>query len=451
MTTEVNTEEIISRVNAGFDKAKSELIDFVQIPSVSASSFDQTTLVESANWVAERAKQLGLDTEVIQLQTEDGRTGRPAILASRPAEEGKPTILLYAHHDVQPPGDSAHWDSEPFVADERDGRLYGRGTADDKAGVVLHLAAIEAADPGVGIRLFIEGEEEVGSPTFVDFLNTYKDRLEADAIVVADSNNWKVGTPSLTTSLRGVARLDVTLTALDHALHSGMYGGPVLDAVTLAARLIATLHDEEGNVAIEGLLHEDNVDVDYPEEDLRRDAGVLEGMKLAGSGSFTSRLWTKPAISVIGMDVTSVDLASNTLIPSVNMLLSLRVAPGQDSKEAAVLFEKHLRKHAPFGAHLDISVAECGPAFQAGEETDVIRDARWALKTAWDTEPVDIGVGGSIPFISDLAEVFPDAEILVTGVEDPDTRAHSENESLHIEDWRKAIIAEALLLSRLGA
>lgn len=393
---------------------------------------------------------MGLDTEVIQIETEDGLVGRPAILASRPAEPGKPTVLLYAHHDVQPVGELSEWDSEPFDAVERDGRLYGRGTADDKAGVLVHLAAIEAAEPGVGIRLFIEGEEEVGSPTFVAFLEKYRERLEADVIVVADSSNWKVGVPALTTSLRGVVQLEVSIKVLDHALHSGFFGGPVLDAVVVASRLISTLHDDAGNVAVAGLLQEDSTQVDYPEDDFRRDAGVLDGVQLAGSGSFTSRLWTEPAISVIGMDVTPVAISSNTIIPSVDLAISMRVAPGQDSREAAELLAQHLRDHVPFGAQIEVTIAEAGSAFSAGEDTEATEMARWALKEAWGVDPVDIGQGGSIPFIADLAKAFPRAQILVTGIEDPDTRAHSANESLHIEDFRNAIVAQALLMSRLA-
>ncbi|QCX46603.1 dipeptidase [Arcanobacterium haemolyticum] len=441
---------ISSRVDDAMPAILDELKEFVAIESISASSFDQNTLKESAAWIASRVEKLGLDTEVIQIETEDGLVGRPAILASRPAEPGKPTVLLYAHHDVQPVGELSEWDSEPFVAVERDGRLYGRGTADDKAGVLVHLAAIEAAEPGVGIRLFIEGEEEVGSPTFVAFLEKYRERLEADVIVVADSSNWKVGVPALTTSLRGVVQLEVSIKVLDHALHSGFFGGPVLDAVVVASRLISTLHDDAGNVAVAGLLQEDSTQVDYPEDDFRRDAGVLDGVQLAGSGSFTSRLWTKPAISVIGMDVTPVAISSNTIIPSVDLAISMRVAPGQDSREAAELLAQHLRDHVPFGAQIEVTIAEAGSAFSAGEDTEATEMARWALKEAWGVDPVDIGQGGSIPFIADLAKAFPQAQILVTGIEDPDTRAHSANESLHIEDFRNAIVAQALLMSRLA-
>ena len=446
----MTTDALAARVDALMDQATSDLIELVAIPSVSASSFDQTQLDRSAAWVADKARGLGLDAEVITLTTDSGLVGRPAVLASRPAADGKPTVLLYAHHDVQPPGSDAGWLSEPFVAVERDGRLFGRGTADDKAGILVHLTAIAAADPGVGITLYVEGEEEVGSPTFVDFLTTYRDRLAADVIVVADSNNWKVGTPSLTTSLRGVCTVTMTLSVLDHALHSGMYGGPILDAVTLTSRLVATLHDDAGDVAVAGLTGYDTTEADYPEVDLRADSGVLDGVQFAGSGSLASRLWTKPAIAVVGMDVTPTDIASNTIIPSTKTVLSLRVAPGQDPAEAAQALVDHLKANVPFGAQLDVTIDEMGPAFSAGEDTDVTHMAREALETAWGAKSVDIGVGGSIPFIADLKKIFPEADILVTGVEDPDTRAHSQNESLHLGDWRNAVLAEAIMLTRLG-
>ena len=445
-------EHIASTVDAQLPTHRSQLEDLVRIPSVSADSFDQAQVRRSAEAVAELARARGLDTEVIQLHTASGKVGRPAVLAHRPASAGKPTVLLYAHHDVQPEGDPAGWDSEPFEPVERNGRLFGRGAGDDKAGVMVHMAALAALgeSTGVGVTLFIEGEEEVGSPTFHDFLETYKDRLAADVIVVADSNNWKVGTPSLTTSLRGVTSLSVRLDVLDHALHSGAYGGPILDAVTLMSRLIATLHNPDGSVAVAGLTSYDDAEAEYLEADLRADAGLLEGIELAGDGSIASRLWTKPAISVIGMDVTSVAKSSNTLIPSCTSQISMRVAPGQAPLEAAEALRAHLEANAPFGAHVSVAVEEAGPAFKAGGDTPATIAARWALEKAWGTESVDIGVGGSIPFIADLHEVFPAAEILVTGVEDPDTRAHSQNESLHLADWRNAIVAEAALIARLG-
>ncbi len=445
-------EDLASAVDAQLPTHRAELEELVRIPSVSADSFDQAEMIRSANAVADLARERGLDAEVIQLHTASGLVGRPAVLAHREAGAGQPTVLLYAHHDVQPQGALQGWLSDPFEPVERDGRLYGRGSADDKAGIMVHMGALSALgdDLGVGVTLFIEGEEEIGSPTFHEFLETYRDRLAADVIVVADSNNWKVGTPSLTTSLRGVTGVSVTVDVLDHALHSGMYGGPILDAVTVMSRLIASLQNPDGSVAVAGLAAYDDATANYTEQALRVDTGILDGVALAGHGSIASRLWTQPALSVIGMDVTSCDKASNTLIPSCTARLSLRVTPGQDPAEAARALVAHLQENVPFGAHLAVHVEEAGPSFKAGEDTPATVAARWALEKAWANESVDIGVGGSIPFIADLAEVFPEAEILVTGIEDPDTRAHSQNESLHLGDWRNAILAEAALLARLG-
>lgn len=447
-----HAEKLTRRVDAALARTRDELESLVRIPSVSAFPQAAERMRESAEAVAELARTRGLDAEVVELETAAGLRGRPAVLAHRRAAPGQPTVLLYAHHDVQPAGSPDGWLSEPFEPVERDGRLYGRGTADDKAGIMVHLGALAAlgGESGLGVTLFVEGEEEVGSPTFKDFLAAYADRLAADVIVVADSNNWKVGVPSLTTSLRGVVTAEFTVRTLDHALHSGMYGGPVLDAVTCAARLVATLHDADGAVAVRGLASYDDATAEYAEEDLRADTGLLDGVRLTGRGSIASRLWTQPSLTVIGMDVTSTAEASNTLIPACTVWLSLRVAPGQDPGEAAQALVRHLEENAPFGARVEASVEETGPAFKAAGDSPAASAGRWALARAWGRPPVDIGVGGSIPFIADLHDAFPEADILVTGVEDPDTRAHSQNESLHLGDWRNAILAEALLLSRLA-
>ena len=270
---------------------------------------------------------------------------------------------------------------------------------------------------------------------------------------MADSSNWKVGTPSLTTLLRGVVQVDVRLDMLDHALHSGQYGGPVLDAATAMCRLIASCHDEAGDVAIAGLVSRSQADPDfpgYPEADFRADAGVLDGVELVGTGDVTARLWTKPSLTLIGIDVTPLDLAGNVLIPSCTARLSLRIAPGQDPSEAQEALVAHLEKHVPFGGRLTVSGRETGPAFDGSEATPASQAAHWALSTAWGTEAVNIGQGGSIPFIATLKETFPEAQVLVTGIEDPDTRAHSENESMHLGELEHIVVAEALLLARLG-
>lgn len=451
-------EALTEAVRESFANTLASLKELVAIPGIAWPSFDPAELDKSAGAVTDLVKAAGMeDVRILRCDKADGTPGGPAVVARRPAADGKPTILLYAHHDVQPPGDRSLWDSEPFVAEERDGRLYGRGAADDKAGIMAHLAAYSAVTKvlgdrfGLGVTFFFEGEEEAGSPTFRPFLEEHQELLRADVIVVADSSNWKVGVPALTTSLRGLVDGTFEVRVLEHAVHSGMFGGPVLDAPTLLSRLIATLHDYQGNVAVSGLVSRDDVTVDLTEEEYRADASVLDGVRLAGSGSIASRMWTKPALSIIGMDVPAVDVASNTLIPSARAKFSMRLAPGQDPEAAMEALRSHVQAHAPFGAKVTFTPGERGDAFSTDTSSAAARVALWALAESWGVQPVEMGIGGSIPFIADLMEVYPEVQILVTGVEDPDSRAHSANESLHIGDFQHAVLAEALMLARLDA
>ena len=321
----------------------------------------------------------------------------------------------------------------------------------------MHLAALAALnetlgeDFKLGVKLFIEGEEEAGSPSFVSFLNTYREELSADYIVVADSANWRAGVPALTTSLRGVASGDIEVRVGSHAIHSGMFGGPMLDAHTLMAQLLATLHDATGAVAVEGLHRAPEPELEYAEADFRSDSGILDTVPLAGTGSVASRLWTQPAISVIGMDIPSIATSSNTLAVVSRARISTRLAPGDNPENAHRALAEHIKAHAPHGAQANYTAVDSGMPFATEVDADGAQTALDAMRSAWDVEPVQTGMGGSIPFISDLKDVFPQAQILVTGVEDPDTRAHSANESLYIPDFKNAILAEALLLSALGA
>jgi acetylornithine deacetylase/succinyl-diaminopimelate desuccinylase-like protein len=444
------------RVAAEWPALRADLEALVRIPSVSNQAFDQAHVRASAEAVAALLTGAGMpDVRILTATGPDGREGAPAVVARRPAAPGARTVLLYAHHDVQPPGDDADWHTDPFVPTERDGRLYGRGAADDKAGVIAHVGALRVlgehlAELGLGVTVFVEGEEEVGSPTFAAFLATYRDLLAADVIVVADSSNWRVGVPALTTSLRGLVDLEVEVAVLEHAVHSGMYGGPVLDALTLLSRLIATLHDDAGDVAVAGLVSAPDPAVDLDEADLRTDAAVVAGARLAGTGPITARLWTRPALAVIGIDAPSVARASNTITPRATAKLSLRIAPGQDPAQALEALRTHLLDHAPLGARVTVTDGELGKPFQAPVDSAAMRSARRAFEGAWGTPPVDIGVGGSIPFIADLLGEFPDAAILVTGVEDPDSRAHGADESVHLAELERVVLAEALLLSDLA-
>ena len=382
---------------------------------------------------------------------EDG--GAPAVLARKPAPEGRPTVLLYAHHDVQPENDHAEWDSPPFEPTERGSRLYARGAADDKAGIVAHLGAVRALgdDLGVGVTMFIEGEEEVGSDTLADLLSEHHDYLAADVIVIADSANWDIGVPALTTSLRGLVRVDIGVRTLTHAVHSGMWGGLVPDALMTLSRLIASLHDDKGNVVVAGLHSGPAADVDYPAERLRAESGVAEGVEFIGSGTAVERLWTKPSLTVTGLDAPKVDGASNTLVASSRAKISLRTAPGDTTENALECLRAHLESHVPWGAELSFTVVDTGEATMIDASGPAYDAARDAFTEAWDgTRPIDMGVGGSIPFIAEFLESFPDASVLVTGVEDPDTRAHGANEGLHLAEFERVCLAETLLLANLA-
>ena len=437
--------ELRGRVHDGFPALRTDLEALVRIPSVSNPEFDQAEVAASAAAVARLLAGAGLDVQTLQVPG-----GRPAVVGRRPAPPGAPTVLLYAHHDVQPA--AGGWRTDPFDPVEVDGRLYGRGAADDKAGVVVHVGALRAlgADRRVGVTVFVEGEEEIGSPTFGAFLAAHRDLLAADVIVVADSVNWQVGVPALTTSLRGLVDLVVEVAVAEHPVHSGMFGGPVLDAVTLLARLVATLHDDRGDVAVPGLRNAPDPVVDYDPAQLRTDAALLDGVPTVGSGPLAAHLWTRPAIGVIGLDAPAVATSSNVIVPVASAKLSLRIPPGQDPVEARDALVAHLHAHAPFGARVRVSDGETGRPFAASADSTAMRAARAAFAAAWGRAPVDVGVGGSIPFVADLAETFPDAAIIVTGVEDPSSAAHGPDESVHLGDLARAVLAETLLLDALG-
>lgn len=378
--------------------------------------------------------------------------GAPAVIAHHPAPPGAPTVLLYAHHDVQPEGDPAQWDSPPFEPTERDGRLYGRGTADDKAGIATHLAAFRAHDgkPPVGVTVFIEGEEECGSPSLSRLLAAHHHKLSADVIVIADSDNWTTDVPALTVSLRGLVDCTVEVATLDHGLHSGLWGGVVPDALTVLVRLLASLHDDDGNVAVAGLHEGTAAPVDRGSQWVRAESGLLDGVAEIGTGTVAQRLWAKPAVTVIGIDTTPIDKASNTLIPRARAKVSLRVAPGGDAPAHLHALRDHLEQHAPWGAHVTVTPGDVGQPYAIEATGEVYDAARAAFRQGWGAEPIDMGMGGSIPFIAEFAAAFPEATILVTGVEDPGTQAHSVNESLHLGVLERAAITEALLLEKLG-
>jgi cysteinylglycine-S-conjugate dipeptidase len=429
---------------------RADLDALIRIPSVSADPDAAAEVRRSADLVAGLFRDVGTpEVEIL----DDVRGGQPAVLARYPAPAGRPTVLLYAHHDVQPPGDPAGWLSPPFEPTERDGRLYGRGSADDKAGIAAHLAVLRAYDgrPPVGVTVFVEGEEEIGSPTLGAFLERHRDRLAADVVVLADSGNYEVGRPTFTTTLRGLAACVVEVRALEHGVHSGGFGGAAPDALTALCRLLATLHDERGNVAVKGLVTAETPAFDYPEERFRAEAAMLDGVELLGSGSLAERLWAKPSASVLAIDATRVADASNTLLPVARAKVSVRLAPGDEAPRARAALASHLREHAPWGVHVTVLDGDLGQPFAATVRGPAFDAAHAAFQRAYGHPAIELGNGGTIPFVAAFAGAFPAAELLVTSAgADPDSRAHGADESLHLGDFERACLAEALLLEELA-
>ncbi|MFW2338575.1 MAG: dipeptidase [Acidimicrobiia bacterium] len=441
-------DDLRSAVDDLFPSLQDTLENLVRIPSISAPGFDSSEVRRSAEVVASLLSEAGFQ-DVRLLEVEGAH---PAVFGEIPAPEGAPTVLLYAHHDVQPVGNLSDWDRDPFEPVELEGRLLGRGSSDDKAGIVVHLGAVMAHDgrPPVGVKVIVEGEEEVGSTHLGDFLAGYRDQLEADVIVIADSGNWRIGQPALTTSLRGLVDCTVEVRTLRYAIHSGQFGGVIPDALTVLSRLLATLHDGDGNVAIPGLVASASEDLDLTEAELREQADTVAGLELIGSGSLTSRMWTQPAIAVLAIDAPPVSDAVNALVPAARAKVSLRIAPGDSPERAMSTLVAHLEQHVEWGAEVVVTPGATGDAF-ALETTGRTTEAfRTAFEEAWGREPVDMGVGGSIPFVAAFSEAYPDATILLTGVADPTSRAHGPNESVELDDVKKGTLAEAIALRLLA-
>jgi acetylornithine deacetylase/succinyl-diaminopimelate desuccinylase-like protein len=448
MTASIPTDaELRAAISRELPRVRADLERLVRIPGIAFPGFDHSVVERSAEATAELLRGCGLDVEIVRAG------GQPAVIGRRAAPPGAPTVMLYAHHDVQPVGDLAVWDSDPFEPVERDGRLYGRGTADDKAGIMAHVAALRAFGDAlpVGVVVFVEGEEEFGSESLERLLAEHRDELAADVIVIADSHNWDVGVPALTTSLRGLVNCFVEVRVLRQAVHSGLFGGPVPDALTTLARLLATLHDDDGNVAVDGLTARPAAPLDLAESRLRAETGMLDGVRFIGTGSLVERLWTRPALAVLGIDAPPTGEAPNALVPAAKAKLSVRLAPGDHPKPAYEAIRAHLERHVPWGAQVEVTFEQDGAPCVIDADGPAYDAARAAFREAWNgTEPVDIGVGGSIPFIATFQELFPGAAILVTGVEDPHTKAHGPNESLHLGEFARVCLAEALLLAKVA-
>lgn len=451
---ELGLETIRTRVQDDRSRIVDLLKGKIALASVSAKGITGDHMRRSADYVAGQLRQVGVDARVVQATNPNGTPGAFEVIGSRQVDDKAPTVLLYAHHDVQPVPDSSQWSTDPFTGVEKEGRLYGRGSADDGGGIAIHSGALHALDKDlrVNVKVFIEGEEEMGSRSFIPFLQAHRDDFASDLIIVADSGNWSADTPSLTTSLRGNADLDVTVTVLEHPVHSGQFGGPILDANTLAAMLIASMYDDQGQLAVPGLEGGQPIgglQRDLDQAQLRADAGVVDSYRLAGTDSLASRLWTKPAAAVIGFDAHPVKGSFNVLADKARFRISLRTAPTQRPEQAAQALADFLIAHAPHGARVEVAPSDMGMGWAMDADSPVVRQAEESMRQAFGRDPVNKGEGGSIPFIPELKRLFPEAQVLVTGPEDPQSNAHSPNESISLQGLVDNIITEALLLDSL--
>lgn len=441
-------ENISERVSAGMPRLIDDLRALVAYPSIAFPGFDREPVLQAAEATAALLREAGCEVRMLQLPE-----GPPAVFGEIPAPAGAPTVLLYAHYDIQPPGDESAWLSDPYVLTERDGRLYGRGSADNKAGIVMHLATLRAFEgkPPVGIKVLIEGEEETGRSDLEEYVVEHAELFSADVVVVADMGNWRAGEPTLTTSLRGVTDAIVEVRTLAGPVHSGAYGGPMPDALMALIRALATLVDDNANVTIDGITGAPWTGYEPDADALRHEAGVLEGVGLVGSGGLGERLWAKPSVNVIGIDAPEVEGSRNALVHEARARVSLRVPPGEDPRRARDLLVRHLEKSVPWGARVTVTPGAAGPGFAADDSGPVYGFARDALLSAYGKPAVAMGSGGSIPLVSTFAEAMPNAEIVLWGAEDGACAIHAPNESVDALELERAALAEALMLLWLGS
>ena len=434
----------------------------IRIPSISFSGFPPEEVRRSAQATASLLKEEGLEN--VELLEMEGC--HPYVYADWLHAPGKPTLLLYAHHDVQPVGRLEVWKSPPFEPTERDGRLYARGSADDKAGIIVHVAAIAAylkthGRLPVNVKLMIEGEEEIGSSHLETVLKKYRQKFQADTIVITDTANFDVGIPTITNSLRGIVATEVTVRVMDHPLHSGSWGGPGPDPVIALSKMIASLVDSEGKIAIGGIyddvaplssVEKNSIDsLNYSDEDYRKQAFLLDGVDIVGGDSSPlKKLYRLPSISVNAIQASTRKNVSNIVNESAWCKVGIRTVPNMDAAKTLKLLCEHLKKNAPWGAQVEFSVDQSAPWWTTSPEGPVFDKARRALTKAYGRECVVMGQGGTIPFVGPFSEALGGVPALLIGVEDPQTNAHSENESLHLGDLKRSILSAVYLYEELG-
>ena len=428
-------------VESMLPQLKSELAQLVRIPSVSSAGFPEPRqpLLDTRDLIVELLRDAGVQN-LGSLELPDTA---PAITGEIPGPEGAPTVLLYGHYDVVPAGDEAKWESPPFEATERDGgAIYGRGSADSKSNILVHVGALRAWEgkPPVGIKILIEGQEEVGSP-LEEPANL--EPFRADAMLIADGGNIRPGVPSLTVALRGDAVVTLEVRTLGSAKHSGQFGGAAPDALIVLLQALASLHDEHGDVAVEGLLRDAWPGISWTEEEFRELGELEPGMPFVGTGALADRVWSGAAITVTGIDAPTVDGAVNAVQPYARARLNLRVHPRQSAAEAQAAVISHLESVQPFGIQLEVSAGATGDGFAADTDGPAYAAAFAALATAWGSEPQLIATGGAIPLVKALSVAAPDAEIILFGTTDGFANIHGPNERVLVDEFEKAVVAEA--------
>lgn len=441
-------EQLTARVDAVMADCLGALSDLISIPSVSLRGFDKSQVRASAELTASLLAESGApDVRILETAT-----GYPAVCARWPAPAGSPTVLLYAHHDIQPASEEDGWTSPPFRSDRRGGRIFGRGAADNKAGIAVHLAALRALAPipPVGVTVLVEGEEEIGSPGLAALLDEHAELVAADAVVIADSASLRVGQPALTISLRGLIDAVVELRTLSGPLHSGVFGGVVPDALSAMTKLLASLHDEDGTVAIERLGPQSADGLALEGGELNRNAKPVAGVTLPSDAEAALRAWTRPALSVLGLDAPAAASAGNQLVPGARAKLSLRIPPGIAPEIARDLLQAHLASHTPWGAELTIEPGQSVAPFRVDADSEMFRLAESCFASAWGIDPIRIGNGGSIPAAAALGSRFEDAPVILFGAADRTSRTHGVDESVEIDEIRRCALAEALFLAQLA-
>ncbi|QTJ66896.1 dipeptidase [Rhodococcus sp. ZPP] len=445
------SDDIRTKVAELMPTARNELAALVAVRSVAdPRQFPPEECRRAAEWVRDAFLGAGVGS-VDLLETSDGSL---AVVGHEPAPPGAPTVLLYCHYDVQPPGDETLWHSEPFTLTERDGRWYGRGAADCKGNLVMHLLALRALGTPfpVGIRIVAEGSEEMGTGGLENLVEARPELFDADMILIGDTGNSEAGNPTVTTTLRGIANVVVHVETLAGEVHSGMFGGPAPDAVAALVQMLSTLRDRDGNTVVDGLASDQTwTGVDYPAERFRADAGVLDGVGLAGTGSVADAVWARPALTVLGIDCPPVVGSAAAVAPRASARLNLRVPPGMDPLVAQDALVKHLENAAPWGARVTVEREAVGSPFRATTDGPGYAALGKAMEEAFGKPMGSVGQGGSIPLCNVLADMVPNAEIALIGVEEPRSRIHAPDESVDPGEIEKLAVAEATFLQRFAA